>query len=76
MILGSVATVTRNRLAARWSVFSCRRHTDPDFSANVRESSAYSFTGGDALVLAVGEKSQIQAPDHAAPRLPMLSTTP
>ena len=54
---------------------SCR--TDPEFIDKVRDVvGLYMSPPEHALVLAVDEKSQIQALDRTAPCLPMLPTTP
>jgi hypothetical protein len=51
--------------------------TDPDFIAKVRDVvGLYMAPPEHALVLAVDEKSQIQALDRTAPCLPILPTTP
>jgi hypothetical protein len=51
--------------------------TDPEFIAKVRDVvGLYLNPPEHALVLAVDEKSQIQALDRTAPCLPVLPTTP
>ena len=51
--------------------------TDPQFIDKVRDVvGLYLDPPDEALVLCVDEKSQIQAIDRTAPRLPMLPTTP
>jgi transposase len=51
--------------------------SDPQFIAKVRDVAGLCMSPpGHALVLAVDEKSQIQALDRTAPCLPILPTTP
>jgi transposase len=60
------------RLVETWKL-----STDPEFSAKVRDVvGLYMNPPEHALVLAVDEKSQIQALDRTAPCLPILPTTP
>jgi len=68
-----------------WRAFGLKPHavqtwklsTDPEFIAKVRDvAGLYMSPPEHALVLAVDEKSQIQALDRTAPCLPMLPTTP
>jgi transposase len=68
-----------------WRAFGLKPHavqswklsTDPMFVEKVRDVvGLYMAPPENALVLAVDEKSQIQALDRSAPILPMLPTTP
>jgi transposase len=68
-----------------WRAFGLKPHlvetwklsTDPEFIAKVRDVvGIYLSPPGNALVLAVDEKSQIQALDRTAPCLPILPATP
>jgi hypothetical protein len=68
-----------------WQAFGLKSHavetwklsTDPQFIAKVRDlAGLYMNPPEHALVLAVDEKSQIQALDRTAPCLPVLPTTP
>ena len=68
-----------------WRAFGLKPHvvetwklsTDPEFIAKVRDVvGLYMNPPEHALVLAVDEKSQIQALDRTAPCLPILPTTP
>jgi transposase len=59
------------------AVQSWKLSTDPQFVDKVRDVvGLYMSPPDNALVLAVDEKSQIQALDRSAPILPMLPTTP
>lgn len=68
-----------------WRAFGLKPHAvdswklskDPDFVDKVRDIvGLYMSPPENALVLAVDEKSQVQALDRTAPILPMLPTTP
>jgi transposase len=68
-----------------WRAFGLKPHltetwklsSDPQFIAKVRDVvGLYLSPPENALVLAVNEKSQIQAIDRSAPCLPVLPTTP
>ena len=68
-----------------WRVFGLKPHvvetwklsTDPEFIGKVRDVVGLCMSPPEhALVLAVDEKSQIQALDRTAPCLPILPTTP
>jgi transposase-like protein len=68
-----------------WRAFGLKPHlagtwklsTDPEFIAKVRDVAGLCLSPPEnALVLAVGEKSQIQAADRTAPCLPILPATP
>jgi transposase len=68
-----------------WRAFGLKPHvvqswklsTDPQFVEKVRDVvGLYMAPPENALVLAVDEKSQIQALDRSAPILPLLPTTP
>jgi transposase len=68
-----------------WRAFGLKPHliqtwklsSDPEFIAKVRDVvGLYLSPPENALVLAVDEKSQIQAIDRTAPCLPILPTTP
>jgi transposase len=77
--------LSQSSVSRIWRAFGLRPHlvetwklsTDPEFIAKVRDVvGLYLNPPGHALVLAVDEKSQIQALDRTAPCLPTLPTTP
>src|SRR6201992_1333083 len=77
--------LSQSSVSRIWRAFGLRPHavetwklsSDPEFIAKVRDVvGLYMSPPEHALVLAVDEKSQIQALDRTAPVLPMLPTTP
>jgi transposase len=77
--------LSQSSVSRIWRAFGLRPHlaetwklsTDPEFIAKVRDVvGLYMNPPEHALVLAVDEKSQIQALDRTAPCLPVLPTTP
>jgi transposase len=77
--------LSQSSVSRIWRAFGLKPHavetwklsTDPQFIAKVRDVvGLYMSPPEHALVLAVDEKSQIQALDRTAPVLPMLPTTP
>ena len=77
--------LSQSSVSRIWRAFGLRPHvvetwklsTDPEFIAKVRDVvGLYMNPPEHALVLAVDEKSQIQALDRTAPCLPILPTTP
>ncbi|MGW1680293.1 IS630 family transposase, partial [Saccharopolyspora sp. NPDC002376] len=84
----SMATATgmsQTAISRIWRAFGLKPHavetwklsTDPQFVDKVRDVvGLYMSPPENALVLAVDEKSQIQAIDRTAPVLPMMPTTP
>ena len=77
--------LSQSSVSRIWRAFGLRPHvvqtwklsTDPQFIAKVRDVvGLYLNPPEHALVLAVDEKSQIQALDRTAPCLPILPTTP
>jgi transposase len=77
--------LSQSSVSRIWRAFGLRPHavqtwklsTDPEFIGKVRDVvGLYMSPPEHALVLAVDEKSQIQALDRTAPCLPMLPTTP
>lgn len=77
--------VSQSSVSRIWRAFGLKPHTvhtwklstDPQFVAKVRDVvGLYLDPPHDALVLAVDEKSQIQALDRTQPVLPMRPTTP
>jgi transposase len=79
------AGLSQSSVSRIWRAFGLKPHlvetwklsTDPDFIAKVRDVvGLYVNPPEHALVLAVDEKSQIQALDRTAPCLPVLPTTP
>ena len=77
--------LSQSSVSRIWRAFGLRPHlvetwklsTDPDFITKVRDVvGLYMSPPEHALVLAVDEKSQIQALDRTAPCLPILPTTP
>lgn len=77
--------LSQSSVSRIWRAFGLKPHavetwklsTDPQFISKVRDVvGLYMSPPEHALVLAVDEKSQIQALDRTAPVLPMLATTP
>ena len=77
--------LSQSSVSRIWRAFGLKPHavetwklsTDPEFIGKVRDVvGLYMSPPEHALVLAVDEKSQIQALDRTAPCLPMLPTTP
>ncbi len=77
--------LSQSSVSRIWRAFGLKPHlvetwklsTDPEFIAKVRDvAGLYMSPPEHALVLAVDEKSQIQALDRTAPCLPILPTTP
>ena len=77
--------LSQSSVSRIWRAFGLKPHivetwklsTDPEFIAKVRDVvGLYMSPPEHALVLAVDEKSQIQALDRTAPCLPILPTTP
>jgi hypothetical protein len=77
--------LSQSSVSRIWRAFGLKPHLagtwklsgDPEFSAKVRDVAGLHMSPPEhALVLAVGEKSQIQAPDRTAPCLPILPATP
>src|SRR5690349_1003470 len=77
--------LSQSSVSRIWRAFGLKPHlaetwklsADPEFIAKVRDVvGLYMAPPENALVLAVDEKSQIQALDRTAPVLPMLPTTP
>lgn len=77
--------LSQSAVSRIWRTFGLKPHaveswklsTDPDFVAKVRDVvGLYLNPPENALVLAVDEKSQMQAIDRTAPILPMLPGTP
>jgi transposase len=77
--------LSQSSVSRIWRAFGLKPHavetwklsTDPQFISKVRDVvGLYMSPPEHALVLAVDEKSQIQALDRTAPVLPMLPTTP
>src|SRR3984957_20606261 len=77
--------LSQSSVSRIWRAFGLKPHlvetwklsTDPEFIGKVRDMvGLYMSPPEHALVLAVDEKSQIQALDRTAPCLPILPTTP
>ena len=77
--------LSQSSVSRIWRAFGLKPHvvetwklsTDPEFISKVRDVvGLYMSPPEHALVLAVDEKSQIQALDRTAPCLPILPTTP
>jgi transposase len=77
--------LSQSSVSRIWRAFGLKPHlvetwklsSDPEFIAKVRDVvGLYMSPPEHALVLAVDEKSQIQALDRTAPCLPVLPTTP
>ncbi len=76
LLLHGQATYT-DHLTRPHAVDSWKLSKDPAFVDKVRDLvGLYMSPPENALVLAVDEKSQVQALDRAAPILPMMPTTP
>lgn len=85
MFAGCKLGLSQSSVSRIWRAFGLKPHlvetwelsSDPEFSAKVRDVvGLYMNPPEHALVLAVDEKSQIQALDRTAPCLPILPTTP
>ena len=83
--MAAEAGLSQSSVSRIWRAFGLKPHVvetwklsaDPEFIAKVRDVvGLYMSPPEHALVLAVDEKSQIQALDRTAPCLPMLPTTP
>src|ERR1035437_7869327 len=83
--MATAAGLNQTAVSRIWRAFGLKPHlsetwklsTDPQFIEKVRDVvGLYLDPPHNALVLAVDEKSQIQALDRTAPCLPMLPTTP
>jgi transposase len=83
--MASQTGLSQSSVSRIWRAFGLKPHvvqtwklsSDPQFIAKVRDVvGLYMSPPGHALVLAVDEKSQIQALDRTAPCLPILPTTP
>ena len=83
--MAEAAGLNQTAISRIWRAFGLKPHltetwklsTDPEFIAKVRDVvGLYLSPPENALVLAVDEKSQIQAIDRTAPCLPVLPTTP
>jgi transposase len=77
--------MSQTAISRIWRAFGLKPHlsetfklsTDPEFTGKVRDIAGLYLDPPDkALVLAVDEKSQIQALDRTAPCLPLLPATP
>jgi transposase len=83
--MAKAAGLNQTAVSRIWRAFGLKPHlvetwklsADPQFTEKVRDVvGLYLDPPQNALVLAVDEKSQIQAIDRTAPILPMLPTTP
>lgn len=83
--MAEAAGMSQSAISRIWRAFGLKPHaveswklsTDPQFVDKVRDVvGLYMAPPENALVLAVDEKSQIQAIDRTAPILPMMPTTP
>jgi|SRR5690348_34866 len=83
--MASAAGMSQSAVSRIWRAFALKPHlvetwklsTDPQFIEKVRDIvGLYLDPPQNALVLAVDEKSQMQAIDRTAPCLPVLPTTP
>jgi transposase len=83
--MAAAAGMSQSAISRIWRAFGLKPHlvetwklsTDPQFIEKVRDVvGLYLDPPEKALVLAVDEKSQIQALDRTAPCLPILPTTP
>ena len=83
--MAAATGMSQSAISRIWRAFGLKPHlvetwklsADPQFIEKVRDIvGLYLDPPGKALVLAVDEKSQIQALDRTAPILPMLPTTP
>jgi transposase len=83
--MAAAAGMSQSAVSRIWRAFGLKPHlvetwklsTDPQFIEKVRDVvGLYLDPPEGALVLAVDEKSQMQAVDRTAPILPMMPTTP
>jgi len=83
--MASAAGMSQSAVSRIWRAFGLKPHavetwklsTDPQFIEKVRDVvGLYLSPPENALVLAVDEKSQMQAIDRTAPTLPIMPTTP
>ncbi|RJQ89142.1 IS630 family transposase [Amycolatopsis panacis] len=83
--MASAAGMSQSAVSRIWRAFGLKPHvietwklsTDPQFIEKVRDVvGLYMNPPENAVVLAVGEKSQMQAIDRTAPILPIMPTTP
>lgn len=83
--MASATETSQSSVSRIWRAFGLKPHivqtwklsTDPDFVDKVRDVvGLYMNPPENALVLAVDEKSQMQAIDRTAPTLPIMPTTP
>jgi transposase len=83
--MAAATGLSQSTVSRIWRAFGLKPHTvqtwklstDPQFVDKVRDIvGLYLSPPDNALVLAVDEKSQIQALDRTAPMLPMMPTTP
>jgi transposase len=83
--MAAATGMSQSAVSRIWRAFGLKPHlvetwklsTDPQFIDKVRDVvGLYLDPPQDALVLAVDEKSQIQAIDRTAPILPVMPTTP
>jgi transposase len=83
--MAATTGMSQSAISRIWRAFGLKPHqvqtwklsTDPQFVDKVRDVvGVYMDPPENALVLAVDEKSQIQAIDRTAPILPMMPTTP
>jgi transposase len=83
--MAAATGMSQSAVSRIWRAFGLKPHAvqtwklsaDPQFVDKVRDVvGLYMSPPENALVLAVDEKSQIQAIDRAAPILPMMPTTP
>jgi transposase len=83
--MASAAGMSQSAISRIWRAFGLKPHavqtwklsTDPQFVDKVRDVvGLYMSPPEGALVLAVDEKSQMQAIDRTAPILPIMPTTP
>jgi transposase len=83
--MGTATGMSQSAISRIWRAFGLKPHlvetwklsTDPQFIEKVRDVvGLYMAPPENALVLAVDEKSQMQAIDRTAPILPIMPTTP
>lgn len=83
--MASATGMSQSAVSRIWRAFGLKPHavetwklsTDPQFVDKVRDVvGLYMAPPDNALVLAVDEKSQMQAIDRTAPTLPIMPTTP
>jgi transposase len=83
--MASATGMSQSAISRIWRAFGLKPHaietwklsTDPQFVDKVRDVvGLYMAPPENALVLAVDEKSQMQAIDRTAPTLPIMPTTP